>query len=240
MPITDGIPGLQEPYVPPVINLHLILDVSPSMKKRWPQTISGLNEYFDSIRKDQADNDQPYKVTLTTFSQDVKVPYDRVELDSIPTFTEKNLSPHGWGTALYDAVGTTIESINTTEPVLVVILTDGEENQSQTWDSDRVAKLMDGRQKLGNYTYAYLGISKEAWGNATKMGNALKHSVSNIAAEKYTGATLSTCDGGLANRTISYSSVMRSARKNGTLLNVSKFFEDTPCSVDATDVDSKV
>lgn len=224
--IEDGLPGLQEAFVPRPIHLHMILDVSPSMQNRWDQTLSGLNEYFDSLRKDQAANDQPYKVTMTTFSSDVETPYTEVELDAIPTFSFKNLQPHGYGTALYDAIGPTLQAINTNDPVLVVIVTDGEENSSRKWDDGRLAKLMDERQALGNYTYAYLGVAKEAWGNAAKMGSTLMRSMNNVATEDYDKSLYAGSTRSLSAMTCSYSATMRSASHSpGAALNVAEFFD---------------
>lgn len=239
--INDDIRGLHEAFVPVTIHLHLILDVSPSMKTRWSQTISGLNEYLDSLRKDQADNDQPYKVTITTFSATVKKIYDEVELDNIPTFTEVNFQPSGYGTALYDAVGKTVTDIKEDGPVLIVILTDGEENSSAKWNETKVSTLLDERQKLGNYTYAYLGVAKEGWGNAATMGNAIKGSSRNTTAGAYGASTYTLGANSLASRTCSFSSVMRSntaagGPAGGAPMSVSQFFDD---SVDETPEDSK-
>lgn len=202
------------------IHLHLILDVSPSMRGRWTQTLSGLNEYLDSLRADQKDNNQDYKVSMTTFSADITHLHKDVELDTLPTFTRDNLSPEGNGTALYDAIGPEIEAISTTEPILVLIITDGEENSSIEWDKAKLATLMDARAKLGNYTYAYLGVAKEAWGNATKMGKTVAASSSNISAEKYGAGTYAS----LAGLTRSYSANMRVANASGHAMSVSNFF----------------
>lgn len=222
------------------IHLHVILDVSPSMISRWSQTVSGLNEYIDSIRKDQEDNSQPYKVTFTTFSSNVNKIYDEVDLDSIPKFNEKKFKPEGSGTALYDAVGTTVNAINTNEPVLVVIITDGEENTSQSWNETKVSDLMDKRQALGNYTYAYLGVAKEAWGNATTMGVAVTRSSNNLQDSQYGASTYSL----LGTLTQSYSSSMRSNSVSGHAMSVSSFWTPADGSVDPNasnvDVDANI
>jgi uncharacterized protein YegL len=217
------------------IHLHLILDVSPSMISRWDQTLSGLNEYMASIRKDQVDNDQMYKVSITTFSATVEKMFDEANLDSIPTFTTKNLQPHGYGTALYDAIGPTVKAIETIEPVLVVIITDGEENSSQKWDETRVSALMEEKQKQGNYTYAYLGVAKEAWGNAAKMGSTVAGSTRNMSAHDYTKGLYAGSADSLAAMTVNYSSCMRSASVTpGAALNVSNFFSQ-PAAVPTED-----
>lgn len=228
-PNEEGFPGLQEELDPLPIHLYIILDVSPSMRTRWTQTISGLNEYLDGLRQDQKENDQPYKVSMIHFSADVEAVYNEVELDTLPTFTTKNLQPHGSGTALYDAIGPTVKAINTTEPTLIVIITDGEENSSTKWDESKVNTLLDERKKLGNYTYAYLGVAKEAWGNAVKV-QAFGASACNLTANEYNAgqtfnsALLGTMQGGLVGATRSYSANMRSARLTKSALNVVNFY----------------
>lgn len=215
----------------PIINLHLVLDVSPSMESRWPQTISGLNEYVDSLRADQAKEGQDYRVTMTTFSEKVKTLYKEVTLDTIPKFEEDTFRPNGSGTALYDACGSTMEAINTSEPVLVVIITDGGENSSRNWDRTKLSTLMDTREKLGNYTYAYLGIAKEAWGNAMHMGAGMHRNSNNMAASAYGAETYK----GLVGSTVSYSASMRSSRASGQSCNVSSFWVNPTTTVPSQD-----
>lgn len=234
MPNEDGFPGLQEPFVPPTINLHIILDVSPSMEERWPQTLSGLNEYMYSLRKDQQDNNQDYQVTMTTFSNQVEKIYDRVVLDKLPTFSSKNLSPYGSGTALYKAIHQTLTPIDVTGPVLVVIITDGEDNQSTMTDQETADKVLTERQKLGNYTFAYLGVAKEAWGNVARFRSAqsfLGATSRNITAAAYDSSLYDASAKGLAGSTLRYSRAMRSnavRHAPQASMNVSKFFDDTP------------
>lgn len=231
----DGFPGLQEPFVAPTINLLMILDVSPSMEDRWPQTISGLNEYFASLRKDQKDNEQDYKVTIVTFSNRVETIYDGVVLDKIPTFTEKNLSPYGSGTALYKAIVETLTPVNETGPVLVVIVTDGEDNSSTRDHQDTALKLIDDRQKLGNYTYAYLGVAKEAWGTTARVSAFRGASSNNVSADANLMSLYAASDSkSLTGSTLRYSRAMRSASMTNhsagapvVSMNVSKFFDDT-------------
>lgn len=212
----------------PTIHLTLILDGSPSMINRWPQTISGLNEYFATLRADQADNSQAYKVTMIQFSNTSETLYDNVELDSIPTFTARNLRPNGHGTALWNAVGDAVTKIETTEPVLVVVLTDGEENASHRWNELTVPVLMDTREKLGNYTYAYLGVTKEAWGNASNMGAGMHRNANNTVATSYGASTYT----GLAGATVKYASSMRSMRASGQAACSVQSFWDGNTSAD--------
>jgi uncharacterized protein YegL len=151
----------------PTINLHLLIDISTSMISRWKQTISGLNEYVDALRQDSSS----YKITITEFGLESEVVdlYKDVDLDKIQKFDEANFYPHGRGTALWGAVGITLSKITATGPVLFIVITDGEDNSSHTYGSSSVNALIEDRKKLGNYTFAYLGVAKEAWGQETQV-----------------------------------------------------------------------
>lgn len=211
----------------PTINLHVILDYSTSMTSRWKQTVSGLNEYFGSLRQDE----NPYKVSMYTFglSNELVVRYSEASLDQIEKFSEITLYPNGRGTALWSAVANVLKPINTKEPVLVVIITDGDDNSSINDDEKLANELIDSRTKAGNYTFAYLGVAKEAWGNAFRNA-VLQQSSMNLQEAQYDIGTFKS----LAGCTRSYSHTMTSnSSLNGAQMSVSCFFtqpttEDEP------------
>lgn len=204
----------------PTVHLHLILDYSTSMLTRWAQTISGLNEYIAARRADPT----PYKITLTTFGLESEIVdvYSDADLDDIHTFTNKNLHPNGGGTALWSAVGQSLKKIDTTEPVLFIVITDGEENSSYVYGSESVEKLIEEKQKLGNYTFAYLGVDKAAWGQESKV-HAFAASNQNLQAGQYSRGTYT----GLSTLTSSYSSSMLKSASIGAACNVPNFFAES-------------
>lgn len=185
----------------PTIHLHIILDISTSMIGRWSQTISGLNEYIEARRLDET----PYKVTITKFGleREVEDLYSEADLDDIKKFDTTTFYPHGGGTALWSAVGISLKKITTSEPVLFIVITDGEENSSHQYTSKSVNELIEERQKLGNYTFAYLGVDKAAWGQETAVA-AFAASHSNVAGADYNIGTFR----GLSTVTACYSSAM--------------------------------
>lgn len=213
----------------PTIHLHIILDISPSMAARWSQTIGGLNEYIAGLRNDEA----KYLVTITQFGLEHEVQdlYTDADLDSVSKFDEKNFQPNGHGTALWGAVGKSLTKINTNDPVLFVVITDGEENSSATFTSADVNKLIEDRQKLGNYTFAYLGVAKEAWGNEAKV-RAFAASSQNMTAQDYDIGTYRS----LTTLTSSYSCNMIKNASVGAAMNVQNFFSPTH-TADETDED---
>ena len=206
-----------DPVASPTIHLNILLDISTSMYSRWHQTISGLNEYIESLRLD----DHNYKVTITEFGleNEVRDLCSEADLDKVPHFDGTSYQPHGRGTALWGAVGITLKKVNTTEPVLFVVITDGEENSSHTWNQDSVNTLIAERQKLGNYTFAYLGVAIEAWGNASAVA-AFAASSCNLQSSDYSSDTYK----GLATLTRSYSRTMSVNSAHGGPMNVACFY----------------
>lgn len=142
----------------------LVLDQSGSMGSVRDQTIQGLNEFIAEQRKTPG---KAY-VSLTVFDTRPEVRETGIDLDKFPTLTRDDYRPSG-GTALFDAVGMTVESTEkwiadrTAPPtrVLFVIITDGAENSSTDFTSDQIAKLIDKKQEQ-NWDFAYLGANQDA------------------------------------------------------------------------------
>jgi hypothetical protein len=96
-----------------------------------------------------------------------------------PALAEWFCSPRG-NTPLLDAVGTTIVQAGERlaampedqRPgnVVVVIATDGEENDSRDWDRQRVRDLIEQQQRDYGWKFIYIGASPEAFAEARKMG----------------------------------------------------------------------
>jgi len=219
----------------PTIHLHLLIDVSTSMISRWSQTISGLNEYIDALRQDP----NPYKLTITEFGLENEVVdlYTDADLDQVQKFDHVSFYPHGRGTALWSAVGLTLSKVQTGGPVLFVVITDGEDNSSHQYGSDTVNTLIEERKKLGNYTFAYLGVAKEAWGQEAKV-RAFAASSQVMTQDAYGIDTYK----GLAACTRSYSATMTSNASLGHAMHVNSLFDPNggglPVNGTAVDDDS--
>ena len=82
-----------------------------------------------------------------------------------------SLDPRG-STALLDAVGKTITSVAERkhgEVMIVLIITDGQENASREWKADGVKKLVEDASKAG-WEFVYLGANVDAFTEAGRMG----------------------------------------------------------------------
>ena len=115
-------------------HVAIVLDRSSSMGSTQQQAIDSFNEQVDEM-KNQArqDPDLQILVSLITFSSDVKTVFNTVNLNYIETLTKEKYSPSGM-TALFDGIARAIEIIDplmqTQDAALVIVITDGYENNS--------------------------------------------------------------------------------------------------------------
>ena len=147
----------------------IILDESGSMSSIYHETIDSMNEVLNGIRKDQEEHpEQQNYVTIVTFEgagiSGVKTRRDRVPIDRIKNFTEKDYHPGGC-TPLYDAMGKTLSKMEKrvykTDRVLATVITDGMENSSEEYSGKAVKSLVDRLRKKG-WTLAYIGANQDA------------------------------------------------------------------------------
>lgn len=186
-----------------------ILDKSGSMQPVAQAAISGFNEFLNGQKKIKG------KATMDVilFSDYTKytVVHDGVDIQSVPELNNKTYVPDGM-TALYDAIAkatTTFQlKLNNMKPsqkpekVLVVIVTDGAENNSQEFPKGKVdeIKALILKRKTENWQFLFicstedtaltgeaLGISK---GNTlqfvnTNAGNSAMYATLNSASASY-------------------------------------------------------
>ena len=147
----------------------IILDESGSMSSIYKETLQSMNEVLSGIRKDQEEHsDQQHNVTIVTFEGHgiggIKTRRDRVPVEKIENFTEKDYRPGGC-TPLYDAMGKTLndmESLVTeNDNVLATIITDGYENSSTEY-SGRTVKTLVERLRQKGWVFAYIGANQDA------------------------------------------------------------------------------
>jgi len=166
----------------PTIHIVNIVDCSGSM---GGSKIDAANEMVKSdINKVLNETDVYYTYTLRTFS--TRVDEYKNKLDRNPKYTL--LTTHSM-TALYDAIGDTLEdlksSIPTNEKVIVSIITDGEENSSVRYSAKDVSKLIEDLNSK-NFTITFVGTNQDV----EKAINKLKIDRSNTQSYDGTGVGL--------------------------------------------------
>jgi hypothetical protein len=152
--------------------IAFLLDETGSMGSVRDATISGFNEYIDTLRAEHP----AALLSLRLFSSQK---YDKVAqltpLKLAPRLSYENYAPGG-NTPLYDCAARLIREMeDDTRPltpapeVLFVIMTDGEENASREFNRERIFQLISAKQESG-WTFVFLGANQDAWQVGRSIG----------------------------------------------------------------------
>ena len=144
-----------------------VLDSSGSMAYVRDITISGFNEQVQTIRKKSQELNQDVKVSLVTFNTETYFKFFNAPADKLQELNREDYAPGG-GTALYDALGATIDTLMRTTDLtdedaawLVVVFTDGAENASRQYSSDDIALRIKKLQDTKQWTFTYIGANHD-------------------------------------------------------------------------------
>jgi hypothetical protein len=139
-----------------------------------PAVVGGINQFVDELRADDAEAD--VRVTLSMFDLHGNDPVVRPKYKAIPLAEVAPLGPGDYrprgSTPLNDAVAKTIRGMSRAvkkgHRAMLVILTDGLENSSETSSRD-VRKLIHRKEKAG-WEFIYLGANHDAWAESERIG----------------------------------------------------------------------
>lgn len=122
-------------------------------------------------------------VSLVLFNDTVEFAFFNSNATSLQLLTDESYLPNA-GTALYDAVGEVIERLkketdynNEDNTYLISIITDGEENSSKKYVSEKIANLIKELQETNRWTFTYLGPNNV---DLTKISNNLNINIANM------------------------------------------------------------
>ena len=157
--------------------LVFILDRSGSMAGLEDDTIGG----FNGMIARQKDEEGEALVSTVLFSGESRVIHDRVNLRMIEPMTRKQYFVGGC-TALIDALGDAIHHIGNVhkyareedrpEHTVFVITTDGMENASRRYTSDRVKAMVQRQKEKYGWEFLFLGANIDAVETAARYGIA--------------------------------------------------------------------
>ena len=156
-------------------DITVILDKSGSMEVRRSDAIGGFNALVD----DQKVQPGTAALSLVQFDTQYQVSFtEKAPLD-VPALTMETYAPSG-GTALLDAMGKTIHAIGQRlaalpEParpgkVIVVIITDGEENSSREFTYPQVNEMICHQRDVYRWEFIFVGTNQDAIASASKIG----------------------------------------------------------------------
>ena len=155
--------------------LIFILDRSGSMNGLEADTIGGFNAMIEKQKKAKGEA----LVSTVLFDNVSEVIHDRVNIMDIRPMTDRDYTVGGC-TALLDAIGGAIHHIGNVhkyarqedvpEHTMFVIITDGMENASRFYRSERVKQMIERQKERYGWEFLFLGANIDAVETAGRFG----------------------------------------------------------------------
>lgn len=171
-------------------HISVILDRTGSMESIRDDIIGGFNAFLDGQKQ------QPGGATLTLVQFDTQDPYEIIHdfrpIADVPDLTRETYVPRAM-TPLLDAVGRGINDLETRlaklparkrpGKVVVVIVTDGQENSSREFKKNRIEKMIREHEEKDNWQFVFLSADLGAFQDAGDYGfNSIKTMLFNKSA----------------------------------------------------------
>lgn len=152
-----------------------ILDRSGSMSGLEADAIGGFNAMIEKQKK----TDGEALVSTVLFDNTSEVIHDRIDVQNVKAMTDAEYSVRGC-TALLDAIGGAIHHIgnihkyarteDVPEHTMFIITTDGMENASHHYDSDKVKAMIERQKEKYGWEFLFLGANIDAVETAKHFG----------------------------------------------------------------------
>lgn len=156
-------------------HISVVLDRSGSMESLKSDTIGGFNSFLSA----QKDLDGEATITMVKFDDEYEIMCNMVSIKDGIELTNETYQPRG-GTALLDAIGRTINSVEHTlseksedekpEKVIFVIITDGEENRSREFTRDQIMEMINRHREEMKWEFIFIGANQDAIQAGGSMG----------------------------------------------------------------------
>ena len=175
-----------------ITELVFILDRSGSMSGLEGDTIGGFNSLIEKQREQEGE----CFVSVVLFDNESEVLYDRVKLTNVRKMTRDDYTVRGC-TALIDAIGGAIHHIgnihkyarpeDVPEHTMFVIMTDGMENASRRYSSDKVKQMIQHEKEKYGWEFLFIGANIDAVQTAGRFGIGANRAVNYHADSRGTG-----------------------------------------------------
>jgi uncharacterized protein YegL len=207
-------------------HIIFVMDRSGSMQTIWNDAVGAYNSMI------QRQKEEPGEATFTlvAFENDYTEVLHDMPIKDVPELDTTMVFPRG-GTSLLDAIGRTIRTAserweatreeNKPSRVLVVIMTDGQENSSSQFNRAQVSETISGITNRDNnraqWEVIFLGANMDAIGEAMNFG------LSPTRSANFTASAT-----GVSGALLYASNTMSMYRSKGIV-------EDMPDSIEPTD-----
>lgn len=156
-----------------------IIDRSGSMEAIKNDAIGGFNTFIEAQKQVPG----TASISLVLFDNEYLTPITCVDIKTVEPLTDKTFVPRG-STALLDAIGRTINEIGSRlssmqecdrpEKVMVCILTDGQENASHEFTSQKIKEMIEHQRDKYKWEFAFLAANQDAFASASTIGISKK------------------------------------------------------------------
>jgi len=168
------------------VEIAFVGDKSGSMSGKEKDVIGGYNALLDEQQRSPGEA----RLSLVLFDTKVERVHASVPIKDVPPLTGEVYRIGGM-TALLDAVGSTIRLIEDEiaarpadqqpDKIVMVVMTDGEENSSKEYKLDQLKQMVTERQDTRRWEFIFLGANIDAFAAASAL-NINTANVSNFVA----------------------------------------------------------
>jgi hypothetical protein len=151
-------------------DIIFILDKSGSMTSMGKEPQESLNEFINEQKELAKELNDGSRFTLYTFNQKMDLVVNDVPLVDVEAY--KGFFPSGL-TSLYDTIGSAINNkLSSKNPrnTVCVILTDGDDNCSQTFTADSIKNLMTNTETEYGWKFIFLAANQDAFSVGATIG----------------------------------------------------------------------
>lgn len=156
-------------------------------------TIGGVNTFFDGQKAVPGE----CSATLVQFDDVIDTVFNGVKITDVPPLTKHTYKPRN-NTALYDAVGTTINRVGDwlkglpedqrPGKVIFAIVTDGFENSSRKFDQAGVFDMIKLQRETYKWEFVFIGANQDALAAGAGIGIPIANSINYAATPHGTHA----------------------------------------------------
>lgn len=154
----------------PITYYHVVLDRSGSMASCWRSAMNALQNQYEQIQNTKAKYpDQEMMYSWCFFNDEIHMS-EAIETVTSNLHLPESIRPDGL-TALHDAVGLSIEYLqkqvgtnvesNDKADVVLMIITDGEENASRFFTGPGIERLIKTLEATEKWTFLFVGLDLE-------------------------------------------------------------------------------
>ena len=158
----------------------MIIDESGSMEEIKDKMIKSIN---DLITEQKQVKERPSTFTLVKFNHTINRVVKNKNLNDMTNLKSTDYIPSGT-TALYDAIGDTVNWFKNEKDVLMVIVTDGADNASKKYTKRDIGNMIEEKKRNNNWSYVYLSNDLSTFNQGNNIGLAQSSFSTNCVADQ--------------------------------------------------------